>query len=799
MHNWNFTPEHPISLTLAADARLSQTTYTNDHIWEFTLGKSEPPVLAIETTFGLRARLCRIFPRFILNEKEVYDPDNFTHPIVIHHYFPNYLSLSFKPFSFINVHIEYWVPNSQLIAGRTRLVNTGHEKCCVNLEWAELLLPIPDGSIMIGNEIGMTNILAGKSSNLAPVLFLTGGAILGRSPYPSLSSALEILPLEEQETRWVHATLSDTTASFELAKKVINQNWEAELARIFRINIQQLDIHTGNKEWDTAFNLSQTIALQLLLQPTQWSKSTSFVTSRKSDQGFSSYDDGADYNYQWNGQSIFDTHYLCNFLLPTSPDVVKGLINNFLDAQDQNGEIDFKPGLGGQRSHILGTPLLAQITLKLFEYTGEVEYLQRVFPKLLAFFFSWFSELHDRDGDQIPEWDRTIQTGYDDLPLFSHQFAGSIGADISSLESPDLCAYLFGEGLALISIANQIKNREVPVRLNSITEKLKSMVESTWNDQLVSYQRRDCVSHHSPKAEFLGSLSGPGIIEINREFDLPIRPIIHITAKKEATHTTKIFIHGIGANGSHRIEHIQSNRIHWHPQTGYVTSEHTYVSLERIEVMGIELDDSVIAQSLDFSWMDLSMLIPLWSGIPTKERAKVIINLSIMNSKKYLSKYGLRPWIESGSENPYPEEYYGLHLPWIDLVLNGLIGYGERKKAADIFTRIMKAVTLSLKQDMTLRQSYHCETGKPLGTRNSLSALIPVGLFLKVLGINIITPTKVMIRGENPFPWPITIKYQGLTVIKQEKKSLVVFPDGRNITIENDDQRTFLCETIVMK
>jgi hypothetical protein len=39
--------------------------------------------------------------------------------------------------------------------------------------------------------------------------------------------------------------------------------------------------------------------------------------------------------------------------------------------------------------------------------------------------------------------------------------------------------------------------------------------------------------------------------------------------------------------------------------------------------------------------------------------------------------------------------------------------------------------------------------------------------------------------GGNPFPWPVTIKYRGLTVVQQENKSLVIFTDGQNLTLDN--------------
>jgi hypothetical protein len=794
MNNWNFSPEHSISLTLAADARMGSTDYTNDQIWELKMGSSDPPSISLDTTFGLRARLCRIFPRFIYNGKVVNDPSQFSHPITIHRYYPNYLELSFKPFSCINVNLEYWVPSSQVIAGRIKITNTTNEKCAVQLELAELLLPSSDGFHMSVKEIEMTTLLAGRSSNLSPVLFLTGGAQAGKSPYPSLQLSYVIPAHGEQEANWAHASLDTIDKSYELVKEVISKNWQAEFARITRIHSKQLEIHTGNKDWDTAFFLSQILAYQFFLQPTRYCNAPSTVTTRKPDQGFSLLGDGSDYNHLWNGQTPIDSHYLTNILLPASPELVKGLLDNFLDIQTSHGEIDSKPGLAAQRSHLLASPLLVDIALQLFEFSGDFNYLKSVYPKLFSFFLSWFTSSHDRDRDQIPEWDQVVQIGFEDLPFFSQHHPSALGVDISTIEGPGLSSYLYRECISLIKIGNFINDHDAVQQLESFAEKLKSMVEQSWSEQYACYLYRDRDSHISSPGELLGTLKGAGIIEIQRDFYHPVRPIISIESQQEVTHPIKIFIQGTGTTGTHRVELIPASGIHWSHQCGHTTSAYTYSSIECIEVNGIRSEDTVIAQTVNLTCMDQSLLLPIWARIPSKERAKILINLTVMNKKRFLGPYGLRSWIKLPGMSEIPEENYGLYLPWTALILDGLIQYGERTKAAEVFMRFMKPVAKALQKDMTLNQSYHNETGKPIGVQNSITSLIPPGLFLRILGIKIVNPFTVEIVGNNPFPWPVTVKYQGLTIIKEEKKTLVIFPDGQNLTVENDQYQRISCK-----
>ena len=80
MRDWSLAIGDPLYLTLAADSRLSIPNYLNDHIWELALGGGEPSALSLRTTFGLRAKAMRIFPRFSENGKSVNNPSDFALP-----------------------------------------------------------------------------------------------------------------------------------------------------------------------------------------------------------------------------------------------------------------------------------------------------------------------------------------------------------------------------------------------------------------------------------------------------------------------------------------------------------------------------------------------------------------------------------------------------------------------------------------------------------------------------------------------------------------------------------------------
>jgi hypothetical protein len=786
MRDLNFSPNYPYTLTIAADSRLTPTNFVNDHIWELNIANSEPMSISLQTTFGLRAKVCRIFPRFILDGQVVNNPIEFFRPITIHHYYPNYISMTFMPFSSINVQLEYWIPGSQLVAGRSKIISSGQKKCLLQLEWAELLIPSEEGDRMSVDEIGMTTVLKGNTSGLFPVFYLTGGVQAGKSPYPSLNLSYDIAPHTEVQSTWAQASLSETKESLELARKLVNQNWQAEFAKIERINSQDLDIRTGDQDWDRAFYFSQVLVNQLFFSPTDNSESQAVVQTRNPDQGFSLVGDGSDYDHRWNGLTSHDLYYLSHLLLPGYPDRFRGILQSFFNTQATSGEIEWKPGIIGQRSRLLCTPLLSRLCLELNEYTGELNYLETLYPKLLQYFFSWFTEHNDRDQDGIPEWDQTIQTGYDENPNFSFIYPWSMGIDISSVESPDLASYLFDECQALITIAKHIGDTATATQLTAIADNLKRMVLQSWSDQQIGYQYQDRDSHtNSPLVE-LGSISGEGVLEIQQEFPQPVRPFFYIRTNKEGTLPIQIYIHGTTSGGIHRVEKVATQTIHWHQNSAYVTSESTFSFLEQIQIRGISKEIEVVARAGLSRYLDQTLLLPLWAGIPSVEQAKILINLVIMNKNRFLSSHGLKSCIELQDTGDTPEEFSWVNLLFNNFIISGLIRYGAQKKAAELFTRIMNAVVMSMNTDLKLHRLYHGETGKPVGTANTLTSLMPISLFLKILGIKIYNSTKVEITGSNPFPWPVTIKFHGLTIVQQETKALIIFPDGQTATTENN-------------
>jgi hypothetical protein len=453
MHTWNLGPGDPLQLTIAADARLSSPDYVNDHIWELDLSGGDPSALALRTTFGLRARLMRIFPRFTENGKAINDPAEFALPPRVRAFYPNFLSVTFSPYPGVDVTADYWIPASQVVSGRLTVVSNSAIAHPIRFELVGQLVPL-EGQNMTANQRQSVVALEGQVDELYPVLFLTGGPQAGPGPYSSLALMLDLAPRATRQMTWALASLKDVQESFDLARRTAARQFEAEKARIELLNASDtVEIITGDPDWDAALAFTQKAAFGLFMGSSEHLPNSSFVFSRQPDQGFSRAGDGSDYQHFWSGQPTLETYYISS-LLPAMPELARGVLQNFIAVQDpHSGAIDCKPGLAGQRGRFLAAPYLSSMAWQLARGGREKDFLAAVYPPLLSFFWSWFSPARDHDRNGLPEWQHQIQTGFEENPLFDGWHAWAQGVKITTVQSPALSAALYREAQCLIKMA----------------------------------------------------------------------------------------------------------------------------------------------------------------------------------------------------------------------------------------------------------------------------------------------------------------------------------------------------------
>jgi hypothetical protein len=799
MRDWSLScattatgPGDPLSLTLAADMRLCTPDYLNDHIWELEIGGGEPASMAVRTTYGLRARYMRLFCRFSEAGTTVTNPANFVRAPRLRRFYPNFLWLDFVPLEGLEVTAEYWVPESHVLAGRVTMTNRATTARKMDFDLCGALTPL-DGKSLSLTQQQMVNVLAGRTGGLMPVLFLSGGPMLGPGPHPSLALKMALEPGQTRSVVWCLAAEDSTAASFELARKTAARPWDAERARIEMLDAgDTLEIHTGDPDWDAALAFSQRQALSCFFPGGEHFPQPSFVIARQPDSGYSRSGTGMDHPAGWNGQTAFETYYAAS-LLPAARRLRRGLIQNYLKVQTEDGFIDGKPGLAGQRARFLAAPLLASVAWNYYQDSQDDAFLEEVFPGLYLFFEKWFTAEHDRDGDGIPEWNHVLQTGFEDHPLFDTWHPWSQGLPISALFNPELEALLYREATALIRMAEKLGRAPEIGQLHERAATLRSAVEAGWNAEKCLYVYRDRVTGLCSIGQLVAKRKGPGEMRPRKAvFDEPVRLLIEVQTEEPGTRRPFVQVTGLGVepvneDGERKQREILGEEdFQWRAGGLTAISKGVYCKVGHITASGLEEQDKLAVRSIDATPQDVTLFTPLWARIPQESRAESMIRGALLDGDRFERPFGIHAL--GSIPDPRAEGVaMSVHMPWNQMIGEGLLEYGYRAEAARLTEKLMQAVIQCLKQSRGFYEQYHAGTGNGIGERGALTGLAPVGLFLQVLGVQIVSPTIVHLEGKNPFAWPVTILYKGLKVVRGLEETEVIFPNGKSVKLSGEE------------
>lgn len=788
MRDWRLAQSDPLSLRLAADARLVRTDYANDQIWELQLTGGDPTALALRTSYGLRALNMRLFPSFQDGDTQVTDPAAFASPPLVRRFFVNFLQVTFSPLPGLEVTADYWAPDSHSIAGRFALTNAGDAPRILHAKLRGILKPGGDGRVLAAEKVNDITVLAGQTGNLAPLVFMEGGALVDASPHPTLYRQLDLAPGETKFTRWAQAAMGTPQESLDLARQVLARDMDGEFAKIELLNANLVDIQTGDPDWDAAFAFAQKVALQSYVGPSDYLPFPSFIFTRLPDRGYSRKGDGSDHNWQWDGQVATEAYVNGPQVVLSAPELVKGIVRNYLAVQAADGFIDWKPGLAGQRNRALCIPLLASLAWTVYEATEDRDFLAEVFTGLSSFLDVWFTHRHDRDEDGVPEWTHTIQSAFDDWPSFVRLRTWGQGADVTKAEAPDLTGYLYRECISLMRMAPLIGRDEAAPGLQARAARLREACEAMWNDETASYHFVDRDHHETTPGTVLGEGRGEFTLEVHRVFSPSGRVLIRSFGPKDARPTLSVSLHGRGRRGRHRVETLGSRHFGWYWGFGTATSDKLYREIEKVEVSGLGPDFRTEILIADYTRQDQTLLLPLWAGIPAPDRAEALVRNTLTDPDRYWRPYGIPNC--SAQDPAYKPDNRdgsgGVWMMWNTMVGEGLVEYGYRAEAAELIRRIMQGMLHTLKTEQAFREAYNSDQLEGLGDRDYLWGVAPVHLFLKTLGVRVISPRKVFVEGRNPFPWPVTVKHRGVTVVKDGASTRVVFPNGSEFEFSDE-------------
>lgn len=780
MRSWNLETHKPHELVIAADGMFSEVDYVNDQIWEVAIGQGDPPAMAIQTSYGMRAIFLRFFPIFSIKSEQVINPADFFRPPVLMRFYPNYLKFQLMPFANINVFMEYWVPGSKMLAGRVRLENSGVDYCDLRLDWVGQLKHAGDGIIMVPDVIDFNTVLSGKAADAHPVCFISGGPQVSALVFPGLALQQKLYPGNSKIIHWAVAGYSEKGESFTAARNQTFSNWEGEISRLERLNqARMVDISTGNEDWDAALAFSQKSAYSLLMPGGEQFPNRSFVMNRQPEQGFSKNGTGSDHPFAWSGQALFDAYYLSSIFPPFNLEIIKGIIENALAVQEETGFIDWRPGIADQRTGQLAQPLLAAMVLKVMEEKPEPEWLKSIHSRLIDFLLVWLCPEQDEDRDGFPEWKSALQADLAGTGVSLHDFS-----DYNYLETPGLAAMLLNESQALIRLGEMDGEHQYDSWLKKLSQKLIMALDQCWEEKEGKWLSRDYQTHQTLPALKIANVNGSQKTEINECLQFPQRICISIKPRKALSRPCKLKVKG--KYGAQKINlRLQGRDFRWDSRTGSFTSSELFSQIESVQIEGLEKGDSTRLFTMDSACEDISDLLPIWAG-SCVDSIKIESVVKIIQ-ERYQSTFGLMMLPRNVGAKHRPEKGI-ISLPWNAMIIEGLLSHGKRSEAAGLISALMDATSKHLSQFGEFRAFLTAENGYAIGERGSLHGLIPVGLFLKIAGIESVSQNEIIINGLNPFPNPISLKYQGTTIILKSDKTVVLLNNKEAIEITKPER-----------
>lgn len=783
MRDWQLTADSPLSLRFAADARLGRTEYLDDQSWEIALGGPEEPALAFQTRYGGRAGLARLVPMFMLDGRAIYESMGFAGRPVLRHFTPNYALITARLMNNLLLTAELWVMASHVVGGRFTLENTSDQRISGELHlFAQV---VRDGQQVSMNLLTLEDasmaLHLGVIGNLNPVLLLEKASDI-RPPAgtsPRLITSL-IIPAHEKLTlRWTHGGRTSLNDSLQSAYRWLHRvDWQAELRRLEQISDAQIQAETGNPDWDAALAFGQQVALRSLVGPTGSLPNASFVTARIPARGFSARSDGSDHGAQWGGQTAAASYLLLPTLARIAPDMAKGVIRNFIAARLADGWIDFKPGLAGQRARLLSLPLLASAAWRIYEQTEDRAFIAEVYPALSQFFARWFEHDMDHDSDGVPEWTNTAQSGYIENPTFVRFRRWAVNADISKAESPDLAAYLVGEGRALQQMAALLGAADSAGVAGRI-DKLATALGQMWDETAGSYLPRDRDTNRTPHGAQIFRGKGDESLGDKVALNPPNRLILRVLGGRENPPRFSAVIEGIDANGNPVAETVPGSAFVWYYGMGTATSELVYSQVNYLKFEGIIRLYSIEVDGVDLTRQNLTQLVPLWAGVPDGERTARILQ-TLTNPARYWRQFGLticpadNPAYDAGNDGGSG----GVWMFWNALLLEGLLRANRPTEAATLFTRLMDVQVRALRRDRAFREGYNSDTGEGLGDIDEVNGVLPFGLFMDLIGLRIINERRVWAGGTFALANPVRIRRGQMEITRSSSGTKVQFATG---------------------
>ncbi len=804
LRRWEIDSTASFRFQLAADSRFSRTDYSDDQVWRLNLGSRSQPALAFQTQYGGRAGLASIAPIWIIDGRLVYEYQSYAAPPLITHFAPAYLRAEATVIPKLALVARYWAMESRAAGGEYLLAN--HSDQAIQLQLDLFGRVVRQGQrrklnvLTLGD--GALALHLGQIGDINPVLTLEGAALDvygGHISSPKIGCKTTLPPGETLRIPFVVAGMADMRDSVSLAMNWMSRPWQAFFEQMNLEAAAVPKIFTGSGEWDRLIDLSYVQLINAFMNPTEDLPYPSFVANRASHRGWSQRGDGSDHIRAWAGQDPTLAYLAAPAIANIEADFAKGIIRNYLAVQDESGFIDRQPGLAGQRQGMLMMPLLARLSWMIYQQTEDRRFIGDVFPGLTAFFQRWFKPDMDADGDGVPEWQSERQMGYVALPTFGSGQTWAQGAGIRQMETPDLLAYLISEADALHDMARLLEAPAVQEDMAQRRTQLEFRLAEFWDGSRYVYRDRD--SHRTGAGlELLRGGRGDQIHKIDQSLPAPERVLIRIVGGVSQRPRITLTLEGKDEQSRACRIQVDADDFLWHHHQGIHTTRQTLSYIDSIKVSGLSRVYKIDAKTVDSSRLDISHLIPLWTGRLPASHAKSLVKLA-MDEARFMRPNGLT-MISASDRNFDPSNARGgggIWMYWLSLIGEGMMKSGFHIEAAQLIQTVLVGLTDILKADGHLSQFYHADESRGFGEDHHIGGMVPLYLLSQVIGVRIVSGSKVWVGGDFVWGQDIAVKQHGVTVTRSADHIRVDFPSGHSETLDANADWQVLIDPMPVK
>jgi hypothetical protein len=431
------------------------------------------------------------------------------------------------------------------------------------------------------------------------------------------------------------------------------------------------------------------------------------------------------------------------------PKLAQGVVLGSLAAQQEDGWVDAQPRMGDRPSP-LHIPLLARLAWSIFQYTEDVDFLRDVFPGARHLFERWLAADLDADGDGAPEWQSTAQMG-----MMTRLALASVRINARMVETPGLLAHLLSEALSLREIAHYLRDDAAEAELAAHVERLRGILDSFWDAGRGRYTYRDRDTHRVSTMQTL-LVDGEGGADHLPVVSLtpPDRVIVLVEGGFERIPAFSLVVQGLGEDGSEIIEQAESAAFEWETGRGFYTTRAVFARLDRVRCDGLVRVYRVSAFTPDLTTEDADSLLPLWSAAIPPERA---LQIRQRMWSTFLTEEGI------AAEPVTPERAPRVFSALNTLLCEGLLEYGDEH-----VTEIIR------RQFARLDAAPRAETVPPLH------------MLLRVLGVRVVSRTKVWTGGAFLWGAPVRVVHKGVAVERSAEGTRITFPSRRVVQLPPD-------------